>query len=306
MPEFDQRSFRSALGRFATGVTVITARGADGRPVGVTANSFNSVSLDPPLILWSLSRTSNSLEAFESSNEFAIHVLGVEQEDLSSRFATPGVDKFQNIAIAADGVPLLEGCAARFECRKHQRYDVGDHVLFIGEVMNFSAQDDAPLLYLQGRYGEARRREAAGLSYDLDAARLGEGAILNLFSRAHVHILGKILAKLDLLGLKQPVPLVLVALAQGLSSVDEVAKFVRERGYEFSENTMQSMIQDGLISRSGNRLLQIPSGAEVYSRLLSALREVEDSLTHKFTAGELSDARHFLAKVSGFDDGKSK
>lgn len=301
MPKFDQRSFRAALGRFATGVTIITARGADGEAVGVTANSFNSVSLDPPLVLWSLARTSNSLDAFESADQFAIHVLGIDQEHLSNRFATKGTDKFEGMEVGLAGVPLLDGCAARFHCRKIQRHEVGDHFLYIGEVVEFVTCDGAPLLYLQGRYSEARRCEAAELSYDLDVARMGKGAILNLFSHAYVRILGHVRAEFDLLGLQQSTSIILGALAEGKTGLSEIQQFARDRDYQFSEEEQQALIAEGLIVIANGKVELLPKGQKIYDGLLAALKGVEERLVSKFTPGELSEARHFLARIGDLD-----
>jgi 3-hydroxy-9,10-secoandrosta-1,3,5(10)-triene-9,17-dione monooxygenase reductase component len=150
----DPREYRSALGRFATGVTIITTCDSDGRPVGITANSFSSVSLDPPLVLWSLARSSRSLDAFTGSGGFAIHILGKGQEDLAMRFATRAADKFAECAYDCkhDGIPLLDECLARIECTKHHQYDGGDHVIFIGEVESFHHREGHPLLFFGGQF----------------------------------------------------------------------------------------------------------------------------------------------------------
>src|SRR3569623_404748 len=140
MSAFDPMEFRKALGSFATGVTIITTRGADGSPIGLTVNSFNSVSLNPPLVLWSLAATSLSLTIFRAASHWAVHVLASDQESLSGRFARRGEDKFSGRTIeeGAGGVPLLTGCAARFECRTAFQYEGGDHVIFVGEVLAFN------------------------------------------------------------------------------------------------------------------------------------------------------------------------
>ena len=113
----DAREFRNALGSFTTGVTIVTTRDASGHDVGLTANSFNSVSLDPPLVLWSLAKSSTSLSAFVEAKHFAVHILAADQEPLSNRFATRGADKFAGLQIerGEGGMPLLHGCAARFD-----------------------------------------------------------------------------------------------------------------------------------------------------------------------------------------------
>ncbi|MGH8486191.1 MAG: flavin reductase family protein, partial [Pseudomonas sp.] len=147
----DTRAFRRALGNFATGVTVVTAASADGRKVGVTANSFNSVSLEPPLILWSIDKRSSSHEVFEAASHFAVNVLAADQIDLSNNFAKPKDDRFAGIEFEAGegGAPLLADCAARFHCEKYQQVDGGDHWIMIGKVVAFDDCGRSPLLYHQ-------------------------------------------------------------------------------------------------------------------------------------------------------------
>lgn len=151
------RRFRSALGVFATGVTIVTTRDAEGRDVGLTANSFNSVSLDPPMVLWSLAKSSRSLPAFVAASHFAVHVLAANQEELSLRFARRGAEKFSGLDVerSAGQVPLLKGCSARFVCRTAFRHEAGDHMIFVGEVEAFDHSDLAELLFHRGRYSLA-------------------------------------------------------------------------------------------------------------------------------------------------------
>ncbi|MDM7456859.1 MAG: flavin reductase family protein [Tepidimonas sp.] len=147
--------FRAALGRFATGVTIVTARAADGAPVGLTVNSFNSVSLEPPLVLWSLALRSRALPVFESAAHYAIHVLGVAQQALAQRFASQHGDRWAGLAWTpnAEGVPLLPDCAAVFECRSRSRYVEGDHVILVAEVLRCHYDSaHSPLLYHGGRF----------------------------------------------------------------------------------------------------------------------------------------------------------
>lgn len=185
-PLRDPKAFRAALGSFATGVTVITTRAADGTPVGLTANSFNSVSLDPPMVLWSLAKKSLSLPVFSASSHWAVHVLAAEQEALSGRFARSGEDKFSGLEIEAGlgGVPLLSGCAARFQCRSSFQHEGGDHLIFVGEVTAFDRAERAPLVFHAGQYALAAQRDprlpqarsarvAGGLGEDLLGYLLG-------------------------------------------------------------------------------------------------------------------------------------
>jgi 3-hydroxy-9,10-secoandrosta-1,3,5(10)-triene-9,17-dione monooxygenase reductase component len=152
--DFDPRQFRQALGTFTTGVTIVTTRGADGLDYGMTANSFNSVSMDPPMVLWSLNKDSSSAAAFTQARHFAVHILASEQEALSNRFAKSGGDKFAglNPARGPDGIPLLDGCAARFECRMAYQYEGGDHLILVGQVLAFERFDCAPLVFQGGGY----------------------------------------------------------------------------------------------------------------------------------------------------------
>ncbi len=147
------RDLRDAMGRFATGVTVITTRGADG-PVGITANSFASVSLDPPLVLWAPGKFSRRFEYFVEAPHFAIHVLGLEQAELGYHFARNGFDfDLPGLTSSAEGTPLLSGCLARFDCRLAASHDAGDHAIVVGHVLRASLREGEPLVFSQGRYG---------------------------------------------------------------------------------------------------------------------------------------------------------
>lgn len=144
---------RKAFGRFATGVTVVTTQ-APGGPMGFTANSFSSVSLDPPLVMWSPARSAVRYPVFSEATRFSIHVLGHDQQDLCRRF-TSGGQGFYGMALAynPEGVPILPGALARFDCALHATHDGGDHLIILGRVLRFVAEDGAPLIFTQGRYG---------------------------------------------------------------------------------------------------------------------------------------------------------
>jgi flavin reductase (DIM6/NTAB) family NADH-FMN oxidoreductase RutF len=154
-PSFSSREFRAALGMFATGVTIVTARSANGQMIGLTANSFNSVSLSPPLVLWSLARAAASLTVFSAGSHYAINVLAADQKDLAERFAARVGDRWSGVPFdtGAGGAPLLHGAAATFECFNRSRYEEGDHVIFVGEVERCAHRPGAsPLLFHGGRY----------------------------------------------------------------------------------------------------------------------------------------------------------
>jgi flavin reductase (DIM6/NTAB) family NADH-FMN oxidoreductase RutF len=150
----DPRELRNAFGSFGTGVTVVTARQGLGRQVGVTANSFSSVSLHPPIVSWNLVKTSPSLDVFDAAGRFVINILSVEQLALSRQFSSRQLDKFAGVDFhhGIEDQPVLDDCAATIECRIVSRHEVGDHVLFLGEVERFSYRALTPLLFCQGRY----------------------------------------------------------------------------------------------------------------------------------------------------------
>lgn len=153
--DFDPRAFRLALGRFATGVAVVTASTADGAVVGMTMSSFNSVSLDPPLVLFSVARSAYSLPAMRAAKGFGINILGQHQEELSDRFARALEDKWHAVEHrrGAHDAPLLAGAIAHFECEPYARHDGGDHEIFLARVLQFSTPDAGdPLIFFRGRY----------------------------------------------------------------------------------------------------------------------------------------------------------
>ena len=154
-PSFSPQAFRKALGCFATGVTIVTARSAEGELFGLTASSFNSVSLNPPLVLWSLSREAGSMQVFASGSHYAINILAADQKELAERFASKRPDRWLDVAFTDSecGAPLLTGAAATFECFNRSRYEEGDHVIFVGEVERCQHHGGmSPLLYHGGRF----------------------------------------------------------------------------------------------------------------------------------------------------------
>jgi flavin reductase (DIM6/NTAB) family NADH-FMN oxidoreductase RutF len=151
----DPRDFRTALGTYATGVTIITAAGTDGKPYGLTCNSFASVSLNPPLVLWSLVLYSSSLSVFQNAGHFAVNVLGASQQALANKFAKSSEDKFAGVewTPGVGNAPLLKDSVANFQCRAVNRYYGGDHVIFLGAVEAYAYNRSEPLLFARGGYG---------------------------------------------------------------------------------------------------------------------------------------------------------
>lgn len=152
---FDPREFRAALGRFATGVAVVTAQTADGSRIGMTITSFNSVSLDPPLVLFSIGRGNFSLAGLESADHYSVNILGQDQQEVSARFAKAGSDKWSGVHVREHPtLPFtLEESLATFQCAPFARYDGGDHVIFVGRVLEYACRDSGhPLIFFGGKY----------------------------------------------------------------------------------------------------------------------------------------------------------
>jgi 3-hydroxy-9,10-secoandrosta-1,3,5(10)-triene-9,17-dione monooxygenase reductase component len=238
-------ALRRALGSFATGVTIVTARGSAG-DVGVTANSFSSVSLEPPMVLWSLNKSSASLAAFTDSGAFAVHVLAAHQQALSDRFASRTTDRFAGLAISRGygGAPLLDDCAARFQCRLAFRYDGGDHDILVGEIVEFDHSNHPPLVFHGGRYG-AINVPAPRSADDADEAgelvRLVGRAYHRLFFNARQEFARRELTDeayyvLRILGREEP------------QSFNAIARVVARAGRRLTADIMQNLQQRGLIA----------------------------------------------------------
>jgi flavin reductase (DIM6/NTAB) family NADH-FMN oxidoreductase RutF len=159
----DPRDFRNALGTYATGVTIITAAGANGKPYGLTCNSFASVSLNPPLVLWSLGMFSQALNTFQNASHFTVNVLDASQQALAAKFAKSTEDKFAGVewTPGLGNAPVIAGCVANFQCRAANRYYGGDHVIFLGAVEAYAYNRKAPLLFAHGDYGRLHGADAA-------------------------------------------------------------------------------------------------------------------------------------------------
>lgn len=154
--EIDLTEYRRAMGCFATGVAVVTAVDKNGAKVGMTINSFNSVSLQPPLVLWSIANDSQSFAAFVEAEHFAVNVLAIHQRDICEQFAARGDDKFNGLDCSDGiaGVPILPTYSAVFECRAEHRYDGGDHTILVGRVLRFEDRKTDPLIFYRGHYLE--------------------------------------------------------------------------------------------------------------------------------------------------------
>jgi 3-hydroxy-9,10-secoandrosta-1,3,5(10)-triene-9,17-dione monooxygenase reductase component len=307
-PAFDRREFRNALGTFATGVTVITARAADGSPVGLTANSFNSVSLDPPLVLWGLAKSARSMPVFAEAEHWAVHVLAAEQEAVSNAFAKSGEDKFAGIELeqgVAD-LPLLPGCAARFQCRTRYRYEGGDHIIFVGEVLDFDRRPASPLVYHAGRYALAASKDD-GRSKAADGERLAgsfdDDHLGYLLGRAHFQFYAPIRTVVHQNGLDDAEFFAMSTLSIRVqASAEELAKLNGLTGCLLSEARLDSLVLRGLlaVTTNGERLYSLtPKGLALLLQLTALAKAHEADLLQQLGEADGVVLKTLLRRLTG-------
>lgn len=296
------QDFRKALGSFATGVTIATTKDADNRPVGVTASSFNSVSVDPPLVLWSLAKASFSHDAFCSSGHFAVHVLAASQEYLSNRFARSGEDKFSAMDWQDGklGSPVFAEHAALFECKTRHQYEGGDHVIFVGEVISYEARDEAPLLFHGGSYAERRPRPKSQSidSVDIEHGKFSDEFLFYLISRAHFQTSRPTREKLAEIGSSMEEYLTLAVLSMESPLVQkEIAQRLAHTGHVPSARLLDQMARDNLISAAQDAFEIADGGRKLFIETLAFGKALEADLANHFTAAELSDTKRVLRRI---------
>ena len=282
-PSKDARAFRRALGHYATGVTIVTA--SDGkRDVGVTANSFSSVSLDPPLVLWSIDRKSSSFDIFMAATHFAINVLAISQVGLSTKFSRTSADKFSGVACTPGlgRAPLLDGAVVQLECRREHEYDGGDHVIMVGRVEQYTRYEAEPLLFAKGRYALAMdcpvsdgsaMRELPPLTSEAESA---EPTLLQSLLRAYDGISAKFHTHRRAEGLSLNQSRALALLARG--PTESVSQVMRDAllGQSAAEDALANLVERKLAVAQPQGGYTITSlGLETSCRLRRKLREVE-------------------------------
>ena len=301
---FDSRAFRRALGNFATGVTVVTAATEGGQQVGVTANSFNSVSLDPPLVLWSIDKRSTSHGVFEQASHFAVNILAANQIDLSNNFARPREDRFAGIAHerGEGGAPVFADCAAHFHCEKYQQVDGGDHWIMIGKVVRFDDFGRAPLLYHQGAYSMVlpHSQLAQGESVDQPVSdfqgRL-RGNLYYLMTQAVRSYQCDYQPRQLATGLRTSEARLLMVLERdaGLSPSEllrEVAMPQRE-----VDEAIGNLTRKGLVSEVGGRVHLTGQGIEQTEGLWEIARQQQERVFGEFEPDALEHFKQVLLKV---------
>lgn len=300
---FDTHAFRHALGNFATGITVITAQGADGRKVGITANSFNSVSLTPPLILWSLNKKANSSPVFLEASHFAVNVLSAEQIAVSNHFARPQDDKFAGIdyQLGEGGSLLLPDCAAHFECERYQTIDAGDHWIMIGHVLRFDDFGRTPLLYHQGAYSmvllHPEAPQKAGTAPSPTNSRSLQNSLLHLMLKAVNAYQASSGQCQQTVGLSTSEARVLLVL-EGNPCLDS-AQLQREAvipAHEVAETVLKLQGEE-LIDAHGAYFSITEAGRERVAQLWAFFEEQENAVLAGISRDELAVLRKILLRI---------
>ena len=257
--EIDQKAFRRALGNFATGVTVITTRAADGTNVGVTASSFNSLSMDPPLILWSSIKGTPSCKIFEAATHFAVNILASDQMEMSNNFARQQEDKFAGVEWeeGIGGAPIFPNCAGRFQCEAYDTLDGGDHWIFVGKVVAFDDAGRSPLCFHQGSYSmvfshpETFPNSGQSSSEDADKGRMSNHAFF-LMLRAVRAYQERYRPKLTILGLNLVESRILIVLHEFSDLGAEELVVHMHTPINEAHEALLSLNDRGLVVASGN------------------------------------------------------
>ncbi|AMS45324.1 flavin reductase [Aminobacter aminovorans] len=305
-PALDPKAFRRALGSFPTGVTIITSAG-NGGPVGVTANSFSSVSLDPPLVLWSLSHGSRSYQAFKECEHFAINVLTEDQVDVSQAFASASEDKFSLAAWrkGQTGSPLIDNALAYFDCVCEARYEGGDHTIMIGRVVDFARYEGAPLAFSQGRYGvtvDHPDLAAKDPSEKQERADFAEFPLLSLIAKAHYKVDDGLEERRAAAGFSPVGSKVLAGLYNSPPlSAEELSRRMYLDRREV-DDSLSEFLTSGDVERSGGDRYELSESGRIRRRLIiDYLSKYQSEQLADISSTDLAIARRvlerFLAKT---------
>ena len=305
-PSTDSGHFRDALGAFATGVTIVTTRAPDNQDIGLTANSFNSVSLDPPMVLWSLAKTASSLPVFLDTEYFAVHVLASDQQALSDRFARRGANKFhgQTLERGHGGVPLLPGCSARFQCRTAFRYEGGDHIIFVGEVLEFDHSERQPLLFHSGGYGKiVPRSGATGAAAPEVEISFRMDFLGYLLATAAALIARPVQTRFAAMGLSETEYYVITALAaRHACAAAEIESLLAAVDRHMSDAMVQRLIDAGFVASTGagtDALLELTaSGRRIAIELFAVAKAAEEEAFEVFDPDEARLLKELLKRLN--------
>lgn len=308
-----ESSFREALGSFATGVTVVTTS-ADSGPVGLTVNSFSSVSLNPPLVLWSLSKSANCLNAFTESTHFAVHIMACDQIGLSKQFSQSGSAKFSGVPfdVGVGNMPLLSGCSSRFQCKTAFTYEGGDHLIFVGEVIDYDTSDMPALLFYRGAFRNGRNilleseLAAAADTQKLDSSSKPGGFNKDFFpyllARAHFQLNGPLKIEIESAGLDEDgyFILLLLSIADG-RTIENLSHCLEHTNHIPTSEKIAQMHEQGFIEilhfEDGDYIYITNAGRDSTKRLLALSEHMEERLKDYLGLDETGLLKKILKKV---------
>ncbi len=302
-PVADTRAFRRCLGQFSTGVGVMTTV-ANGEPVGVTANSFSSLSMDPPLVLWSIAHTSRSAAAFKNAKHFAVNILAVEQVEYSQRFASPAQNKFEDVDWRPGvlGSPILPNVLAALDCALETTLQGGDHVILIGRVKKYSRYAGNPLLYAQGRYAVAE---------DHPSLQLKASSVAKADAKVNVSDM-RLMALLAYVEMYASEAFDKYRQSQGLNITQSRILFVLSGGNQLSleeivarsflphdsaEDALDSLAEGGYVAGQPKAFALTESGRNLFTGLIAQLDKFEDEQLSGISQQDLAATRRVLEKL---------
>ena len=301
--ELDTRALRRALAQFPTGVTVITTLARDGGRIGVTASSFNSVSMDPPLILWSVAKRAYSAKAFRDAEHFVVNVLGKQQVDISNKFACAGEDKFADVDCSegVGGCPVLSDTAGRFECRTWNTYDGGDHIIVVGEVQSFGFSESVmPLVFSRGAYAVATPQPvgaAAGARFSPNGFL--SSYLLYLLNQAHAMYAAELYPLLmSECGVTPEEWRILTLVADTESvSVRQLANLVMQPEKECRDCLRRLLDRNYLVLRADGQLEVKGNGSDLASKLFSLAKSHEQTVLESLDEDQRAHLSAGLAQM---------
>lgn len=279
----DPMALRNAMGCFTTGVTVVTTNN-DGVDAGVTVNSFNSVSLDPPMVLWSLAKSAGSFQTYHTAEHFAVHILAADQEPLSQRFATRGIDKFAEVDFhrGVGDVPILDGCSAVFHCKTVYRYEGGDHEIYVGQVEKLEHFDRKALVFHGGKYALAvPKKKPEAVVDDVRSRGFSANSLTYLMGLVYFQLMKRASAELKKRGITETEMAVLNILAiEDTRSAAEIDSLVQVSGYRVDDVVLRDMAEKKLIALiEGDDILRatlLDAGRELQLEQLAFIQALED------------------------------
>jgi 3-hydroxy-9,10-secoandrosta-1,3,5(10)-triene-9,17-dione monooxygenase reductase component len=300
--DFDPREFRSALGQFATGVTVVTAPDGNGGYVGTTASSFNSVSIDPPLILWSIDNGARSLPAYEQAEHFVVNILAADQVTLSNHFARPQEDKFAGVDFNLDqhGVPVLAGCAAYFHCQTRYLYEGGDHTIIVGEVLQYDNNRRDGLLFHQGRYSVSEAHPAAvqpDPQHPAGEQSFAENYLHYLVGRCFYQLIGKLDLLMEKMDITQHEYRVFASFLGLASASFETLEYYTLLDGEDLRPVVRALQHRGFLSQQGDSYRLTAEGQELLVPLMAAAKSNEADMLGAFNWNEAQQFKDMLKRA---------